>query len=178
MVTNIQINQSEDNQVVSLALAKLHCKVYGDEENELIELMIASAQEMAQNVTSRPIGLQTVKVTMDGFDVYRFESVSADLIEKVEYYPGDGGGLVQLPDGAFTLSESGVYFTEPYQSSFVRNDAVVITIKRGYDAETCPKPIKQAMLLMIGDSYERREDRGEIGYNSAVHNLLRPYRKW
>ena len=45
-------------------------------------------------------------------------------------------------------------------------------------ATTCPKPVVSAILLVVGDLYARREDRGEVGHNSAANSLCRPYKKW
>ncbi len=59
-----------------------------------------------------------------------------------------------------------------------KDDAVLVTINQGWVAAEVPKPLIQAMKLYVSDMYERREDRGEIGHNSAATALMRPYRKF
>jgi hypothetical protein len=67
---------------------------------------------------------------------------------------------------------------ESYPETAERDDAVIIEIQQGYEPETLPKPIYQAILLMVTSMYERREDIGEIGNNSASRSLMRPYRNY
>jgi hypothetical protein len=59
-----------------------------------------------------------------------------------------------------------------------KDDAVIVTINQGWVTADVPKPLIQAMKLYVSDMYERREDRGEVGYNSAATALMRPYRKF
>lgn len=51
-------------------------------------------------------------------------------------------------------------------------NGITVTIVQGYELDECPKPIIQAMLLLISDYYERTWNR-EQGLNPASNNLLR-----
>ncbi|RZJ33727.1 MAG: hypothetical protein EOO51_12610 [Flavobacterium sp.] len=184
MITTTSVTQDSDNIVVTDALAKLHLRVDGTDEDQLISLYLASAQSVVENRTGRAVGLQRFVLNLDCFDAVTFGKSSNDAIEKVEYYPAAGNELVELSDDSlFSMIDCGpdslnLSFNGDLPAIAKRDDAIKVTIRRGYAIADCPTPIKNAMLLLIGDSYERREDRGDVGYNSQVDSLLRPYRKW
>jgi uncharacterized phiE125 gp8 family phage protein len=57
-----------------------------------------------------------------------------------------------------------------------RLNSVTVRYVVGYaDAASVPAPLKQAMLLMIGDMYERRQDSIKQ-LPSASEYLMNPYR--
>ena len=58
-----------------------------------------------------------------------------------------------------------------------REDAFQVSFSAGYTPENLPKPLYQAILLMIADMYEFRTDRTEI-INRASMALMRPYKVW
>lgn len=182
MITS-EIIPVENNQVISLDIAKKHLKIESDydEDDSLIELQISAAQKVAENYMQRAVGRQNLVMTMSVFQSVIFEGSSNDLVGKVEYYAPDSDVLTELDPAEYSLKKSGLinfeisFKTTPQVDD--RDDAVVITINQGYAADDCPADIKAAMLLMIGDMYERREDR-EQGSNPASVNLMRPYRKW
>lgn len=183
MITGTTATQAENNKVLTLALVKEHLAVEDTLRDNLITLYLGSAQAMAENKTGRAVGLQTFVMLLDCFDTIVFGKSSNDAITKIEYYPEGSDELSELPGTAYSVTD---YSVDSLQLAFVgtlpalslRDDAVKVTVGRGYAAAACPEPIKTAMLLMIADSLERREDRGEVGYNSASDNLLRAYRKW
>lgn len=185
MITSIETIQDPDNLVVPLAQAKKHLKVDADftEEDDLIETYIGSAQANAEGYMGKAVGSQKLVIVLPGFEAVIFAASLNDSVDKVEYYPEGGDSMETLSDTSYTLRKHGLEaqelkFREPLPVLPVRDDAVKVTIRRGFSVSDCPKPIRQAILLMVGDSYERREDRGEIGYNSASASLMRQYRKW
>lgn len=185
MITSIETIQDPDNHVVLLAQVKKHLKVDADftEEDDLIETYIGSAQANAEGYIGKAVGSQKLVIVLPGFEPVIFASSLNDSVEKVEYYPDGSETLEILPEGSYILSKHSLEawelkFKEPLPAASIRVDAVKVTIKRGFSSSDCPKPIKQAILLMVGDAYERREDRGEVGYNSASTSLMRQYRKW
>ncbi|KQS45917.1 hypothetical protein ASG38_15010 [Flavobacterium sp. Leaf359] len=185
MITSIETIQDPDNLVVTLAQAKKHLKVDADftEEDDLIETYIGSAQANAEGYIGKAVGSQRLVIVIPGFESVIFAASLNDTVEKVEYYPDGDDSMETLSEESYSLRKHGLEaqelkFRDPLPALSVRDDAVKVTIKRGFSASDCPKPIKQAIHLMVGDSYERREDRGEIGYNSASASLMRQYRKW
>lgn len=182
MITT-EIIPVNDNEVISLNVAKKHLRIEADytDDDELIALQIKAAQKSAENYMQRAVGRQDLIITMDIFQSVIFEGSSNDTIGKVEYYEPSANTLTELGSAEYSLKKSGLinfevsFKTTPETDD--RDDAVKITVNQGYDVDSCPSDIKAAMLLMIGDMYERREDR-EQGSNPASVNLMRPYRKW
>lgn len=172
-----------DNQIISLELAKAHLRIEADytDDDMLIGLQIKAAQKAAENYMQRAVGLRQLVITMDVFQNVVFEGSSNDLIEEVEYYEPDAVDLTVMAQELYKLRKSGLETFEIQFSELPEVDniegAVIITVSQGYTPEECPEDIQSAMLLMIGDMYERREDR-EQGNNPASVNLMRPYRKW
>ncbi|MDM1408059.1 head-tail connector protein [Myroides sp. DF42-4-2] len=178
---NADVIAIENVEVVKLELAKKHLRldVDNDDENMLIEVAIASAITQAENYTERVLKKGIIEfLTHNAESIVIERSSLNDEVQKVEVLE-EGVGSVLLPASAYSQTKRG---PEIYEVSF--KDVVLdpgqqlkVTIELGFDSETLPKDILSAMLLMIGDAYEKREDRNQ-GNNTAVNNLLRPYRKW
>ena len=66
-----------------------------------------------------------------------------------------------------------------YPSLYSRGDAITITFVSGYGAAASdvPETIKQAVLLIIGNLYEKREDMVHRMPTTSEY-LLEPYRIW
>ena len=79
--------------------------------------------------------------------------------------PENQKGFVELVDG------------KDFPSIYTRGDAIKITFVSGYgsSASDVPEPIKQAVLLIIGSLYEKREDTVKR-MPTTVEYLLEPYR--
>lgn len=79
--------------------------------------------------------------------------------------PENQKGLIESVDGA------------DYPSIYSRGDAITITFVSGYGsaASDVPEPIKQAVLLIIGNLYEKREDMVRKMPTTSEY-LLEPYR--
>lgn len=58
-------------------------------------------------------------------------------------------------------------------------NAVTVTYQAGFGAKpsTLPAPVTQAILLMIGDMYQRRED-NVVNLPKASEHLLSPWFRW
>lgn len=175
--------------ILTLAQAKdqLAIEQSFDLHDELIQDQIDAAQESCQLYINRAIAERDLVLEMDSFSTpITFErNYENDTITKIEYYALGETELTLLDPEKYKLRKSNT--VECFDIIFLadalalqtakRDDAVIITIAQGFDAESCPKSIIQAMKLKISDYYERREDR-EVGNNSAGNNLLRPLRKY
>lgn len=178
---NADVIAIENVEVVKLELAKKHLRLDADndEENMLIEVAIASAITQAENYTERVLKKGIIEFLTHNTESIVIERSSLnDKIQKVEVVEEDVDSVL-LPASAYSQTKRG---SEIYEVSFKNvklepGQQLKVTIELGFDSETLPKDILSAMLLMIGDSFEKREDRNQ-GNNTAVNNLLRPYRKW
>lgn len=187
MVTNQKFIPGEDAACLTLAEAKEQLRIEAGypEEEDLIQSYIDSAQSECENYIGRKIGRGQFIVELSAFEnpfLYS-RNWENDTIAKVEYYPADGSGITELDSDQYKLRSATV--VDCFEIKFLstpaiaeRDDAVIITINQGWEVNKVPAPIKQAMKLLLSDAYERREDRAEIGYNTAANAKLRPYRKY
>lgn len=169
-------------ELVSMELVKKHLRldVDYDEEDMLLDVAIASAISQVENYIERKIQKQTTVVYTQSKKSFIVERGGViDVVEKVEIQE-EGVESVVLPETAFKQIPRG---PETYEvvlvdvPDLVGEQQYVIFIDQGCDENTLPGPIVSAILLFIGDAYEKREDRGQY-VNTAAYNLLRPYRKW
>jgi len=193
-----KITTAPTTEPVTLTEAKAHLRVDFTDDDTLIESLIGAATAAAEEFTNRALMAQTITHVLPGFpcgDMFRnpfaairlFKSPFASLTS-ITYYDAD--------DAAQTLDVSGndadvivVSTAEPATiSPWITNmadgwpatnpdrpNAVTIVYAAGYaNAAAVPKPIKQAMLLMIGAWYERREDSVQ-NLPKASEMLLMPY---
>ncbi|WP_202703150.1 phage gp6-like head-tail connector protein [Flavobacterium sp. UGB4466] len=186
METNSYYQPIATTSIITLAKAKKQIKA--DEgvgyEDDLVLSYIDAAQGSVSNFINRSIAERSLIIEYDKFESkITFErNYDNDSITKVEYYAPGETTLTELPADQYKLQKSTIL--DCYDIKFlstpqtdVRTDAVIVTIKQGFTAATCPAPLIQAMMLRLSDFNERREDR-EQGNNPASNNLARAYRKY
>lgn len=151
---------------VTLATAKLHCKVDIADDDALINTLITSATEMAEQELGRALMTQTWELTLDSFpEAFELTRVPVQSITSVKYY--DTAGVQQtLGAGAYTLDnadDTGMAFVVPaYSTAWPESrdqiNAVAVRFVAGYaNAAAVPEPIKQWILLMVSTMYDNRE---------------------
>ncbi len=174
---------------ITLAEAKAHLRVDFTDDDSLITALIGAARATAEEFTNRAIMPQTLEHVLHMFpwctprnhfgSIRLFRSPYAALVS-LEYYDADN-----QPQ---TLDEADLIIVGTSEPATIcpqldtqwptvaeRPDAITITYQAGYaNAAAVPKPIKQAMLLMIGAWYERREDSAQ-NLPKASEMLLLPY---
>lgn len=186
METNSYYQVTATVPVISLAKAKKQLKSDDDVtyEDDLVLSYIDAAQGAVSNFINRSIAERNLIIEFNKFDSrVTFErNYDNDTILKVEYYAPGETDLTELPSDQYKLQSSNVL--DCYDIKFLsmpataeRDDAVIVTIKQGFTAATCPATLIQAIMLRLSDFNERREDR-EQSNNSASNNLARAYRKY
>jgi uncharacterized phiE125 gp8 family phage protein len=187
MVTNFYTETQPDLEpIVTLAMAKKQLRVDADftEEDDLIVDYSDAAQVACQNFINRSIALQTLTLELDAFEalVTFAQNYENDTIEKVEYYAPGEETLTVLDPAKYQLRKSTVLeckdikFLELPETD-ERSDAVIISIIQGFDADSIPATIVQAIKLRISAFYDYREDRPQ-GFDTTSNNLLRAYRNY
>ncbi len=162
---------------------KEHLKIDFDYEDDLIKGIIGAAVEVAENYTGIILNKKSVVLKMKGFAPVvpvNYSPIIKDSV-KVEYY-NVLGNKKTYGDFVFTESfgDKPKFFhvgMDEFPMVQERYDAVQISYDAGFDPETLPKPIVQAILLIIADLYEFRTDRQEL-INTRAIALLRPYKIW
>lgn len=182
MITDIKVTYGAGD-IISKELAKLHLRIDEDytDEDQLVEIAISSAQKEAENYIERKLLKGTVELKMDSFKNFdiALQSIN-DSIEKIEYF--DVSDVKQeLSSDKFSF-ETGYSrlickFKEGLPALAQKDDAVIVKMSFGFDAESCPKDIVSALLLLIADAFDKRENRSSL-HESAARNLLNPYRRW
>jgi uncharacterized phiE125 gp8 family phage protein len=176
---------------VSLAEAKLQCRVDISADDALITALIVAAREMAETITRRALITQTWDWVLDAFPqgdrleipmpplqsvtsiTYVDQDEASDTVSSDDYVVDTDGepGRVVLKSSA----------TWPSVTLRVAN-GVAVRFVAGYGdaASDVPQAIRQAMLLTIGHWYENREDSVGVGNIQRIPigatSLLWPYR--
>jgi uncharacterized phiE125 gp8 family phage protein len=170
---------------VSLAEAKTHCRIDGSDEDALVSGLIAAATEYIELYTGRAINPQTWEAVYDDFtDAISLPKGPVTAITSVKYIDAEGNEqtvtdtnyrLDSASDPQWLVKASD--YVWPVVSDGVNN--VVIRFVAGFT--TPPAPIKQAILLLVGQWYDNRAaatDKPLIAVPNAVEALLTNYRSF
>jgi len=186
MQTDSYFENTVKTVCVTLAMAKkqLRLSASNTSEDDLIQSYIDAATVDRQNYINRTIDTRDFVVKLSQFETLNFDAnYENDEVASIEYYAPGAEEVTVLDNSAYKLRTGDVIGTKTIKfidppATEKRDDAVTVTIKQGWETAAVPTPIKQAILLLIADMYERREDRGEIGNNRAADSLCRSYRKY
>lgn len=184
MQTDVIISPIEGTTpVVTLAKAKKHLRLETSftEEDELIETYIEAATQAAENYIGGHITQKNMIIKASAFESpFVFEAFPVNEITSITYFEEGFEDEKTLDVENYTLTAVNsktpvIRFKNDLPEVQRRFDAVTIKIDIGMEA--IAKPIVSAILLMIADLYERREDRPEVNITAAMA-LLRPYKKF
>jgi uncharacterized phiE125 gp8 family phage protein len=170
---------------VTLEEAKVHIRVTADDEDDLITALIIAARQWVEMFTGLILVEREVFDAFDSFDCMALSGwpIASDATLVVGYV--DGAGDTQAADDwwlktgrrpARVSSTVGATWPTPYEGS----EVVTVTYTAGYATPAdVPQALKQAMLLLIGHWYSRRET-VVVGATVAevplaVSSLVRPY---
>lgn len=175
---------------ISRALAKLHCRIDGDDEDDLLDGLIAAAVSHLDGyagILGRCLMAQSWRQEFDAFAQKMRLPLPATAIASITY-TNTSGHISTLPGTGYALQHDA-------QGSFIRikdqcalpgglyqTKAIAITFSSGAAlADDVPAAIRQAILLMVGHWYAHRETvvTGTIATNlpMAVDALLAPWRR-
>lgn len=182
---------------VALADAKLFLRVDDDAEDDLITQLIASARERVETECACALITRRVREFRDAWrQGGRLTSYGAQFrvglgplstVHHVKTYDADGVASTFDPANYFVDTRSlpgrialigGAVWPEPGRAA----DGVEIEYDAGYGAASsdAPRPLVEAIRLLIAESYETRmpsERAGEAGLPPAVRDLIAPFRQ-
>lgn len=184
MVTDVSIQMAIPvSNIMPLEKAKKQLRLEADftDEDDLIQDYVLAAIEQAEAYINGHINAKTMVITLDAFQPnVIFEAYPVRNIKSVTYWQDDEQKTMPTTDYYTTrqnIKQSKLWFKEQPNTD-KRPDAVAITLSVGYEtANEVPQSIKQAILLMVSDMYERREDRAET-ITTAAQAKMRPFRKY
>lgn len=165
MITNRTTDPTEEP--VTLEEAKRHLRVDLDltDDDLQIEMMIQAAREDAEAFLRGSIMPQGWTGYLDRFpteDEIALPFPPLAGVTSITYVDGDGVTQTLSADiYAVDLPGKRVYlkYGQSWPSTRCQRNAVTIVFTAGHaDAASVPARIKQAMLLMIGEMYEHREE--------------------
>jgi uncharacterized phiE125 gp8 family phage protein len=171
---------------ITLADAKLHCRITTSADDALVADLITAAREQAEHELGRGLGAQTWQLALDAFPTAAIDLVMPPVssINAVLYV--DSAGVQQtLAAEAYTLDaesdlEAWLLPAEGYTwpATLDTANAVKVTFTTGL--ATVPAPVRQWMLVRIGTLYAVRQGlvAGQISDlpNAYVDRLLDRYR--
>jgi len=182
--------------IISLADARTHLRItpYGSPlahpDDAYIAGLVTAAREWTEEYLQRPIGTQTLELALDAFPSDIELKADVQSVESVKYFDSDnteqtiGSANYSLDNysvPAWVLQA--VDYSWPSTGSV--GNAVKVKFIAGYtdglaeNPNPCPKSIVSAMLLIIGNLYENRQENTKLATVSlpmGVYSLLQPYR--
>ncbi len=151
--------------VVTLAEAKLHCKVDASDDDALITSLIYTACDAAEQMTGRALLSQTWELTLDAFPAsFELTRLPVSAITSI-IYQNTAGTLTTMSSSLYTLDASDDFgvakVTPAYGTVWPSTKADVAAVKLRYVAgyasvADVPNAIKSWIKLQIGAMYENR----------------------
>tara|TARA_R100001440_G_scaffold171_2_gene525 strand:- start:10872 stop:11456 length:585 start_codon:yes stop_codon:yes gene_type:complete len=156
-----------DISVVTLSEAKDHLRVSNTDDDTLITNLILAATQAAQNYTNRFFINHSVRMDCDTWDetLYFYKSPVFSSTT-IEYY-GTSSTVYDVWDSVNYIVDKVheparllLQADKSYPTLADRKAAIKLTYVSGYGtaASDVPQAIKQAVLLMIGNFYENRQE--------------------
>lgn len=169
---------------------KLHLRIDADDDDLLLGGLIQAAREQVEVVTKRALITQTWELSLEAWPRGTEMMIPLPVLQSVtsiKYKDQDGDESTMSSSDYIvdTVPKPGRVVLEWNKSwpSVTLYPASPITVRfvAGYGdtAIDVPRSIRQAMLLMIGEWYENREDITEArlqGISLNAERLLWPYR--
>jgi len=168
---------------VTVEEAKQHLRIDGNEEDDYIASLITVARQRAEEYTRRAFISQTWELALDRADKTIY--LPKPPVEFIESVTLDGK---EVDPKNYELLGSNVFYPK-IPLNAVKPCGLVIRFISGYgdNPEHIPRPIRQAILMLIGHLHEAREGQApQVQYEAqarigadmppSVISLLRPYR--
>lgn len=171
---------------VTLAEAKLHCRVDVNDDDDLITALIVAARTYCERIAWRAFLTQTIQLWLEAWpdkDWIEIPRPPLQGVNSLTWFDEDDVGHVVNASIYFVD-----YYSEPGRVVLTANqswpdgtlrayNSIVVEYDAGWEtAEDVPAQYKQAMLLLIGHWYENREATtvGEVSrpIEFAVNALL------
>jgi uncharacterized phiE125 gp8 family phage protein len=172
---------------VSLADAKAHLRLDGDDDDTLVNVAITAARVHVEALTRRMLIEQSWRIYLDAWPRKRIlplEVAPLISVDAITVYDADGEPATIDPDDyeVDTVSVPGrLLLGSPVTVGRAVN-GIEIDVTAGYGASSVdvPGPLRQAIMMLVAHWYEHR---GVVGHDLAgsvpphgYHALITPYR--
>jgi uncharacterized phiE125 gp8 family phage protein len=176
--------------LVTTAEAKRHCRIDSNEDDAYLDSLVSVAQgyiEGPNGWLGRSFGEQVWTLTLDAFPAGSIYLPLPPLqsVDVLEYTKTDGttGTITDFREFGVGSVVGAGFVLPAYDAAWPDTrdepEAVRITFTAGY--ASAPPQVKHAILLLVGEWYENREDAGAIRLTeipTAASSLLMPLRFW
>lgn len=179
-----QLKSGPTFEPVSLADAKLHLRVDGDEEHLTIARIISAARSWVEEYTNRSLPPQTWQVSAPCWadPLWLPRAVPLQSVTFVKYY--DASNVLQtLSSSVYTVpafqepASIRLAFGQVWPALYDRADAVRVEYVTGAaTVGAIPHPLRQAVLLLIDHWFNNRGLQDTP--TEAVIALCGPWRRW
>lgn len=150
---------------VLLAEAKLHLRVENDEENALISILSQAAREMIEQRLGRSLITQTRTIKMDYFplcsDTILLPYGPVQSVTSVKHYIDDVeetiSNTLYTVDTNSDIARLVIDDSWPSVDDGINMVTIVYVCGYGASSSYVPKPIKQAIYMLIAHLYENRQ---------------------
>jgi uncharacterized phiE125 gp8 family phage protein len=169
---------------VTLAEAKASLRELADDENELIESLVAAAQNHLERLLGIVMVTSTWRFDADAFCTEMELPVTATGVGSVIWSDAAGDPTTIVNTDYLLTTNSVGTSTVQFLSSFATPSgmaefgAVQITFTAGSEPEDVDPAIKQAIKLLVGHWFNHREAVGDGGLEElplSVRALITPY---
>lgn len=182
-----------NEEPVTVAEAKLNCRVDGTAEDGLFDIWIAAARGQVEAYTNRALCTQVWEQRFDAFpanDAFvELPKAPLQSVQQVSYYDADGTLVdatladfdVNAPSGPRAMPGSVGPAPDKTWPLDVQSRPLACRVRfvAGYGAASAvPKELKAAILLLVTDMYENRGTKvaNALSENAAVKTLLDSFR--
>jgi uncharacterized phiE125 gp8 family phage protein len=152
---------------VDLMEAKQHLRVDTDSDDALITEMIVSARAMVEQWTGRAMITQTLVWTFSdswgGTLAYNLPRSPAMAVNTVSQFASDGSTVALASDQyvAFLAPEPAKITFTAAPADGTQYAQIEFAAGYGNTAADVPAPLKQAILMVVGYTYEHRGDEAD-----------------
>lgn len=174
---------SDPAEPVAIATAKAHLRVDHDDDNAMIERLIASARSHVEKRTGTKLVSRAIDVKCDGFGhLAAMADGPISGITSVKYIDTDGVEQT-LATTVYELRTNGIAaaIVLKYNQSWpAAQMGSQITVRATCGYSTIPPDITHAMLSIIGHWYENREALGDAASElpMMIDDILCNHRLW
>lgn len=159
---SIAVVEAPEDEPVTVAELREHCRIDHNEDNTYLSGLITAARVHVESRTGKLIGEQTVRQIHDSFPCGRILLQRTPITSvEITYIDTSGDEQTMDEDDIQTNLDSPVPIVAPApetdwpSTQCGRIGAVTITCEGGF--ASCPKDLKQAILMLAAHWYTHRE---------------------
>ncbi len=187
-IGKLRVLETQDEYPVGLTEAKTHLRVDLSDDDTYIQMLIEMATHVVEQYTRLFIVENTVEVYYDQFpDYFNLQYGNLQLITSIKYYDSSNN-LTTLDSSNYEMDKHAqpalVYRSQgsTWPSTYDKPNAVTLKFSGGYEFQDYddkfPRPLKHAILLLIGHFYENRQsvaDKVQYSIPMTVEYLINPF---